>query len=263
MDDHPSVDQVTKLHSHHCSYLKPQPLSSKLFILGYPDDYPDDNKGWRNPNKNFYPGSRFPTHYLPGDERYPPPGGGRPYYPPPGGPPDRYPSDRYPPGERYPTVGDRYPVVDRYPMDRYPAGDRYPMGDRYPIGDRYPTTDDRYPMRPGGGGRYPPSRPPPGLPPLRPGNRFPGVIHRYPVVTSLDRPGGYPPPPRYPVGTTGFPPPDDRYPPPPPVTPLDRYPLPDDPPDRYPSGLDGNRLPERYPASDRYPDKDGYPYNDR
>ncbi|XP_008208776.1 uncharacterized protein LOC100114312 [Nasonia vitripennis] len=222
---------------------------------GYPEDYPGGNKVDRFPDKYPFPGSRYPLHYLPGDERYPP-AGSRPHYPPPG--PDRYPMDRYP-DDRYPG-GDRYPVVNRYPMDRYPAGDRYPMGDRYPIGDRYPTTDDRYPMRPISG-RYP-SRPPP----VRPGggNRFPGVIHRYPVVTSLDRPAGYPGPSRFPVGTTGFPAVDDRYPPPPPATPLDRYPLPDDPVDRYPpGGLDGNRLPERYPVSDRYPEKDGYPYGDR
>lgn len=138
-------------------------------------------------------------------------------------------------------------------MDRYPAIDRYPMGDRYPIGDRYPTADDRYHMRPPPlGGRYP-VRPPP---PLRPtGSRFPGVIHRYPVVTSLDRPGGYPGPSRFPIGTTGFPAADDRYPPPPQATPLDRYPLTDDFPDRYPGGIDSNKLPERYP------EKDGYPYD--
>ncbi|XP_014208276.1 uncharacterized protein LOC106639272 [Copidosoma floridanum] len=217
---------------------------------GYPEDYPNGNK----PNNKYpaYPANRYPTHYLPGDERYPPPG--RPYYPPSG--------DRYPFDERYP-VGDRYPIVNRYPMDRYPAVDRYPMGDRYPIGDRYPTTEDTYPMRPLGAGRYP-SRPPPPLIPARPGpSRFPGVIHRYPVVTSLDRPTGYPPGPRYPLGSTGFPPPpDERYPPPAVPTPLDRYPLPDDSLDRYPGNMDANRLPDRYPG-ERFPDKDAYPFADR
>ncbi|XP_030766535.1 uncharacterized protein LOC115890446 [Sitophilus oryzae] len=67
---------------------------------------------------------------------------------------------RYPPGERYPiTTGSRYPpnvddYDDRYPSRR-PGGyqDRYPTDDRY--GGRYPS--DRYPYRPLGPPRYPPS----------------------------------------------------------------------------------------------------------
>ncbi|XP_011504229.1 PREDICTED: uncharacterized protein LOC105367274 [Ceratosolen solmsi marchali] len=221
---------------------------------GYSDDYPGGNKVER-PDKYPYPGSRYPIHYLPGDERYLTSGGGRPHYPPSG--PDRYPMGG---AERFPS-DERYPLVNRYPMDRYPVSDRYPMGDRYPIGDRYPTTDDRYPMRPISS-RYP-SRPSPL--PLRPGlgNRFPGIIHRYPVITSLDRPSGYTPGPRFPIGTTGFPALDDRYPQQPPATSLDRYPLPEDSPDRFPGGIDGNRLPERFPSGDRYPEKDGYPYPER
>lgn len=56
---------------------------------------------------------------------------------------------------------------------------------------------------------------------------------------------------RYPLNRY---PPDmgDRYP-----NMIDRYPYPEDPMDRYPSG--GGRAPiDRYPVSERYPDKDPY-----
>ncbi|XP_058789916.1 uncharacterized protein LOC131663486 isoform X2 [Phymastichus coffea] len=207
---------------------RPDPLgqdtSGRPGILGrpgYTDDYPGGNKD-RFPDRfpESYPNNRIPPHYLPGND-YPPPRG-RPYYPPP-----RRPSYR-------PNYDDPYPG-NRIPMDQYPVFDRVPPGESYPVGDRFPTNDEPYPIRPTGGGRFP-NRP------MRPyGSRFPGVVQKYP------------PPSRFPPGSTNYPPVDDRY----------RPPIPEEPSDRFPSGgLDGNRIPERFPIPDKYPDRDGYPYGD-
>ncbi|KAJ8674606.1 hypothetical protein QAD02_005868 [Eretmocerus hayati] len=194
---------------------------------GYSDDgYPSGNSLPSRPAASrplptvpnqSYPNTGIPPHYLPGDIRnsisYNPPDDPRGY--------NSYPN-RYPMEYQYPSiVGEQIP---------YPGDDRY----RPP----YASGGFRHPSRPSVSSA---------LPPLRPtGSRFPGVIHRYPSVNSLDRPGAagaYPQssiPNRFPYVGGG-----------------DGYPV-----DQYPAfGIDGNKLPpERYPVNgDRLSDKD-YPY---
>lgn len=190
---------------------------------GQTDDYHGSNKFDRYPEK-YSSSSRLPNLYL-----------------------DKFPGYTHSPfNDRLPTTDprypmDRYPLLDRYHIDRYPVNDRYPSNHQYQISSRYPTMDEKYPFI---SVRYPINE----YKPMR-GKPFPGLIHRYPVLTSMD--AG-----RYPSTGTGSRfssvMTDDRHLLRPSVM-LDRNPIrPDDTLDRYQVlGHDYNKAPDRYTSNEK------------